>query len=101
MSTQARTLPRWALAVTSGAICLFANDNISLSQPTSLITQADARIGRPMTPRSVAGVARRTTRRAVVGGAIVGGAAATGYYGGYYGNSGNCYRDRYRSLICP
>jgi len=101
MSTQARTLPRWALAVTAGAICLFANDNISLSQPTSLITQADARIGRPMTPRSVAGVARRTTRRAVVGGAIVGGAAATGYYGGYYGNSGNCYRDRYRRLICP
>ena len=101
MNTQARTLSRWALAVTAGAICLFANDNISLTQPTSLITQADARIGRPMTPRSVAGVARRTTRRAVVGGAIVGGAAATGYYGGYYGNSGNCYRDRYRRLICP
>jgi hypothetical protein len=26
---------------------------------------ADARVGRPATPRSVAGVARRTTRRAV------------------------------------
>jgi len=31
--------------------------------------------GRPLTPVSVAGVARRTTRRAVVGGAAVGAAA--------------------------
>ncbi|HEX4553830.1 MAG TPA: hypothetical protein VH249_07585 [Xanthobacteraceae bacterium] len=77
-------------------MCLFANDNISFTQPTSLITQADARVGRPMTPRSVAGVARRTTRRAVVGGAVVG-AAATGYYRGY----GRCYRDRYGALVCP
>jgi hypothetical protein len=37
---------------------------------------AQARVGRPATPVSVAGVARRTTRRAVVGGAAVGAAAA-------------------------
>ena len=37
---------------------------------------AQARVGRPGTPVSVAGVARRTTRRAVVGGAAVGAAAA-------------------------
>ena len=37
---------------------------------------AQARVGRPLTPVSVAGVARRTTRRAVVGGAAVGAAAA-------------------------
>jgi len=97
MDTQARRLSRWSLAAMAGALCLFANDNISFTQPTSLITQADARVGRPMTPRSVAGVARRTTRRAVVGGAVVGGAAATGYYRG----SGSCYRDRYGALICP
>ena len=36
---------------------------------------AEARVGRPATPASVAGVARRTTRRAVVGGAAVGAAA--------------------------
>ena len=36
---------------------------------------AEARVGRPLTPVSVAGVARRTTRRAVVGGAAVGAAA--------------------------
>ena len=33
-------------------------------------------VGRPLTPVSVAGVARRTTRRAVVGGAVVGASAA-------------------------
>ena len=36
---------------------------------------AEARVGRPLTPVSVAGVARRTTRRAVVGGAAVSAAA--------------------------
>ena len=39
------------------------------------VESAQARVGRPLTPVSVAGVARRTTRRAVVGGAVVGGAA--------------------------
>ena len=41
------------------------------------IDSAEARVGRPLTPVSVAGVARRSTRRAVVGTAAVG-AAATG-----------------------
>jgi hypothetical protein len=40
------------------------------------IEGAQARVGRPLTPVSAAGVARRTTRRAVVGGAAVGAAAA-------------------------
>ena len=40
------------------------------------VPSAEARVGRPATPVSVAGVARRTTRRAVVGGAAVGAAAA-------------------------
>jgi hypothetical protein len=43
---------------------------------TLSIQGAEARVGRPATPASVAGVARRTTRRAVVGGAAVGAAAA-------------------------
>jgi hypothetical protein len=80
------------LAAVAGAICLFANDNISLTQPSSLVTQADARIGRPLTPGSVAGVARRTHRRAVVGSAVVG--------AGYYGYRSGCYRNRYGTLIC-
>jgi hypothetical protein len=43
--------------------------------PSLSIDSAQARVGRPLTPVSVAGVARRTTRRAVVGGAVVGAAA--------------------------
>lgn len=38
------------------------------------VDSAQARVGRPLTPVSAAGVARRTTRRAVVGGAAVGAA---------------------------
>ncbi|SDJ16138.1 MULTISPECIES: hypothetical protein [Bradyrhizobium] len=49
----------------------WTNEGLSIS-----IESAQARVGRPLTPVSVAGVARRTTRRAVVGGAVVGGAAA-------------------------
>jgi hypothetical protein len=44
------------------------------------VSEAEARVGRPLTPMSYAGVARRTTRRAVVGGAVVGGAVAAGAY---------------------
>jgi len=40
------------------------------------VESAQARVGRPLTPVSVAGVARRTTRRAVVGGAVVGAGVA-------------------------
>jgi hypothetical protein len=38
-------------------------------------SEAQARIGRPLTPMSYAGVARRTTRRAVAVGAAAGAAA--------------------------
>ena len=35
-----------------------------------LISSSEARVGRPLTPMSYAGVARRTTRRAVAVGAV-------------------------------
>lgn len=45
-----------------------------------LVSTSEARIGRPLTPMSYAGVARRTTRRAVVyGGAAAAAAAAAAY----------------------
>jgi hypothetical protein len=44
----------------------------------ALVSAAEARIGRPLTPMSYAGVARRTTRRAVVYGGAA--AAAAGAY---------------------
>jgi hypothetical protein len=46
----------------------------------SFISQAEARVGRPATPMSYAGVARRTTRRSVAYGAAAGAAAAGTYY---------------------
>ena len=45
---------------------------------TGFFAEAQARIGRPLTPMSYAGVARRTTRRAVAVGAAAGAAGA--YY---------------------
>ena len=50
----------------------------------SLVSSAEARVGRPRTPMSYAGVARRTTRRAVGVGAV--GSAAAGAY--YYSRPG-------------
>src|SRR6185295_6201387 len=52
------------------------------------VESAQARVGRPLTPVSVAGVARRQGRRAAIGAAAVGagvvgaGVAAAAYYGG-------------------
>jgi hypothetical protein len=61
-----------AIVVCGVSLFDWSSDGISFS-----IGSAQARVGRPLTPVSVAGVARRTTRRAVVGGAVVGGAATT------------------------
>ncbi len=63
-----------ALALAGG---LFWNGETAIDH--SLVSSAEARIGRPLTPMSYAGVARRTTRRAVAVGA--GAAAAGAYYG--------------------
>ncbi len=56
------------------------------------IESAQARVGRPLTPMSVAGVARRQTRRAVYGAGVVGAGVvgAGAYYAGrgYYGGGG-------------
>jgi hypothetical protein len=109
MTTQTRWLTRLAMGTAVAAVCLFVNENVSLTQSSSLVSQADARVGRPLTPLSGAGVARRHYRRGVARGAAVGvGAAAVGagaYYGarrGYYGGYGaGCYRNAYGALVCP
>lgn len=49
--------------------------------------EAEARIGHPATPGSVAGVARRTTRRVIRRGAYIGAIPAGCPYGSYYGYS--------------
>jgi len=85
--SQRPRVSRFALAAAAGMGCLFISDNSSSILQLSLVTQADARVGNPLTPVSVAGVERRQTRRAVRRGAVVTGAAVgTGaYYRGYYG----------------
>jgi hypothetical protein len=61
------------------------------------VDRAEARVGRPLTPMSVAGVNRRVHRRAYYGAAAVGVGAAAAYGGyryhracGYYPNP-PCY----------
>ena len=53
-----------------------APDGIPSITSGTFVATASARIGRPLTPLSYAGVARRTTRRAVTYGAAAGAAAA-------------------------
>jgi len=49
-------------------ICgLSLGERISIPGVHSFVSTADARVGRPLTPVSVAGVARRTVRRCAVG----------------------------------
>jgi hypothetical protein len=65
-----------SLAVAALAFGTLASINWSPGEsPSVAVESAQARVGRPLSPVSVAGVARRTTRRAVVGGAVVGAAA--------------------------
>ena len=70
-------LIRLSVAIPLGAVALFWNGDFPLDKGSSLMASAEARIGRPLTPMSYAGVARRTTRRAVA----VGAAAGAAYYG--------------------
>ena len=67
MTHPAKRHLRIALAVAMAVGCLFASEDLSLtgllSGAQSLVTQAQAVIGRPLTPMSYAGVARRTVRR--------------------------------------
>lgn len=56
---------RWLCAVGIGLATLAA-DMGGLALPNlSLVSEAQAKVGHPATPRSAAGVARRTTRRVV------------------------------------
>lgn len=67
-----RSMPRLAALATLIAAVLFAEAFVTWSNSEGsgrpagfLVTEAQAVIGRPLTPMSYAGVARRTTRRMV------------------------------------
>ncbi len=55
------------LAATIGIFCLQLGERLSIPAVSGFVSTAEARVGRPMTPVSVAGVARRTVRRCAAG----------------------------------
>jgi hypothetical protein len=75
MTRISATLFRLSIATILGGAALFWGGQSPLDRQSSLVSSAEARIGRPLTPMSYAGVARRTTRRAVAVGAVAAGAA--------------------------
>jgi hypothetical protein len=50
-----------------GGLCLELGERLSIPSGAGLISTAEARVGRPATPVSVAGAARRTVRRCAAG----------------------------------
>src|ERR1700746_1667851 len=80
------SLRTFAIATSAFACAMLLSFSWSEQRGVSLsVKSAQARIGRPLTPLSVAGVARRHYRRAAYGAALVGAGVAAGYYGGYPG----------------
>jgi hypothetical protein len=55
------------LAVAVGGLCLELGHEVWGPGMGGLVTPAEAIVGRPLTPVSVAGVARRTARRCAAG----------------------------------
>ena len=106
MTRLAASLFRMSLAGAAGVALLMVND-VSPTTSGYFVTKAQAIIGRPMTPMSYAGVARRTTRREAYGGYGYGagavGAAAVGAaaYGAATYGAGNCVQvtDVYGRLV--
>jgi hypothetical protein len=75
MTRTCAALVRLSFAAVVGWAALSWNGQLPLDPQSSLVSSAAAIIGRPLTPVSYAGVARRTTRRAVAVGAAAGAAA--------------------------
>jgi hypothetical protein len=88
------------MALTVGVAALSLSD-APFAPKRGLLNQAEARIGRPLTPMSYAGVARRTTQRAY-GAAAVTGATAVGAYA-YSGSGCTQVVDAYGRVVtrCP
>ena len=63
-------MKRWAIfliAAILGVGALAVGEKLSLVDEVGVVSSAHARVGRPLTPVSVAGVARRTARRCAAG----------------------------------
>jgi hypothetical protein len=55
------------LAILICAICLELGERFEIPGVRSIVSTAEAIVGRPLTPMSYAGVARRTARRCAAG----------------------------------
>ena len=84
-----RRLPAAALGAALLTLAPVAPHWSPADGPSLSVAAANARVGRPATPMSVAGVARRTTRRSYYGAAAVGAAVGATATGAYY-NSTRC-----------
>ena len=65
MTRTSTAMIRLSIVTIVGGAALFWSGEVPSDSRSSLVSSAQARIGRPLTPMSYAGVARRTTRRAV------------------------------------
>lgn len=67
MTRLIRTTMLAGLAIATGTAGLLWTGELTPNRDASLVSEAHAIIGRPLTPVSYAGVARRTVRRCAVG----------------------------------
>jgi hypothetical protein len=74
MNRISKTFVHLSVAAVLGGAAFLWSGQLTLDLASSLVSSAEARVGRPLTPLSYAGVARRTTRRAVAAGAVAAGA---------------------------
>ena len=65
--TVVKSAVRLLLLAAIGVLCLELGERISMPAGYGSVVIAEAVVGRPLTPVSVAGVARRTARRCAVG----------------------------------
>ena len=65
--TVSRRMGIFLFVVIIGVMGFDFGERYSISGVPGLIAPAEARVGRPLSPVSVAGVARRTVRRCAVG----------------------------------
>ena len=69
MTISVRTLTVGTAALAAAITGLFWSGDLTFGHRSGLVTEAQAIIGRPLTPMSYAGVARRTMRRGYAYGA--------------------------------
>jgi hypothetical protein len=67
MNKSTKTLMLLAAVIAVGFAGFFWSGDLTPRNESGFVTEAQAIIGRPLTPMSYAGVARRTVRRCAVG----------------------------------